>query len=909
MTYSVNQRAARATRRVLAATAVSAALFTVTLATSPAGSSLFTPHAQALSVVPSIDSPLDPGTEAGQQMWENAQARSTDPRLGVSLSLSSLRATSEHATATLDVKNDSRAPASNLGLRVMWQPPAADAAAIRVAQLANYGEYPAVSAAVAVPGTIAPGESKTITVSLSKDAASAVEADAKVTTPQLFTPGSHPIMFALSGDVQGPEQQEPTQQLAAVARTTMSVVWEKKEDQAPARLTFLWPLAAETDVLGGGMGAAPTRGPLYLRNEDLADELGDGGRLRMLLDSYRTALDGPQGGQIKQASCLAIDPELLDTVERMTGGYRVGTTRPAPVEEPKRLRDSWGDLLGGDDEESVAGTGSNVAKSWLDDLRALVNQGCSVALPYAGADINTIAATGDDWLGVHAFGQGPQIIHRVLGVWPIQDMVIPDAGYVSPDAARVLAAGATQGRNGDLSDRFERVQNGAPVFPRTADVTTLVADNTLVTDTPAPSEADGVDQEEGTARTPAPRAPIVDLSPSLPQQQDSEHTARAVGYSGNVGTALRATGTRPEVAAYSNPTQRYDLSADSSAARMLDATSVINEELSAGQPVVAVPPALWSITAQDAEQFLGAMGDALASERATATPLTDVVAGPTGIGRTTVPYTDPGTHTDTQIASITEYADYLRDLTLFMRNDQAIALTREAFTRPLYDDLTRATTSYRMREREQWGPVRMDLLQRTQSVEEVVSALRRSVSLLPPGNVFTRTSDSSPLLVVARNGLPLPVPVAIDYSSKGEARINLDMPNATETLPAKGSITVSMTTAIEEDASAEGTTDLRLWLASPNGTAISAPVDLRVQSAPGLSTGTIVALLALLAGIGVLGKFLWDRRSGRYIPRPGHRRHAHPQRLDLGKSDSYSGKDAPGHSERASRHTSHVDDD
>lgn len=862
MTYSVNRRVVRATRRAVAATAVAATVFAI-----PA-------HAQ--TELTDVTSSLDPSTEAGLEVWENTQARSTDPELGISLALSSLDVTSDHATATVEVRNDSPATASELNLRVMWQPTATSASGIRTAQLANYGEYSSGSAAVALPDSVTPGESANFTVSISTDNRTATTADAKVITPQLFEPGSHPIMFALSGTVQGPEQQQPAPQLAAVARTTLHVASDKEDEQPPSNLTFLWPLAAETNVLGGGMGSAPTRAPLYLRNEELAGELGEGGRLRVLLDTYREAIDGPQGSEIKQASCLAIDPELLDTVERMTGGYRVGTTRPAPVEEPKRLRDSWGELLGDEDGGSVAGSGMDVARAWLDDLRALVNEGCSVALPYAGADINTIAATGEDWLGVHAFGQGPQIIHRVLGVWPMQNVVIPDAGYVAPEATRLLAAGATQGRQSDLSERFERIQGGAPVFPKDAEVTTIVAENSVISGTPAPQE----DPE-------APRrAPLVDLSGSLPQREGSDHKAQALAFSGNVGTVLRATGTRPEIAAYSNPAQRYDLAADSSLARMLDATAVMNEEIAAGEPVLAVPPALWSVGKKDAALFLESMADALDSGRAVATPLSNLLRGDAAEGRTTVPYTDHGVHSEALTTKVRDHANALRELTLTMRNDPAIALSREAFTRPLYDDLTRAASGYRMRERAAFGQVRAAVAKRTETVGKVISALRDSISLLPPGNVFTRTSDSSPLLVVARNGLPLPVPVTIDYTTGGAAQIDLETPNATETLPAKGSLTVSIRTTIEQDEDTRGTTDVRLWLASPAGEAISKSVDVRVQSAPGISAGTAAVLLTLLAGIGVLGKFLWDRRSGRKSPLLGRRRQAHPEHLDLGRSAS-----------------------
>lgn len=921
MTYSVT-RAAKASRRALAATATAAALVTVS-AMDPAGGGVaaiagitgstgITAQAQAqgqdqaqaqaqaqdqLTLAQGADGGYDeagvndPDSETGRQVWENSQARSTDPALGVDLDLSSLDATRDGATATLTVRNTTPNPMSSLSLRVMYQPPASSASAVRIAELSNFGEYPAGSQAIALNGDIPAGETRDVTIRIGENqgATNAAQGvDAGVTMPELFTPGSHPIMFALTADVQSAEQQQAVQQLAAVARTTLSVASEKKEEEPASELTFIWPLAAESHVLGGGTGEAPKRATLYLRNEDLAAELSDGGRLRMLLDTYRAAVEGPDGGAIRQASCLAIDPELLDTVNRMAGGYQVGQQRPSPVEEQKRLRDSWGDILGGDSVKSEEGTGAAAAKQWIDDLRALVNEGCSVALPYAGADINTLAQVEQDWLGIHAFAQGPRIINEVLGVWPMQNVVIPDSGYVAPEAVRLLASAATQGIDADLNERFEVIQRGAPIMPPEADVTAIVADNTVITETPAQTEeeqpAEGEENRPDGEGEPAPqakRSPIVDISATIPQEQDTKHTARTVAYSGNVGTALRATGAHPEVAAYSNPAQRYDVEADSPVARMLDATAVINEEISASEPVLAVPPALWSIGEAEATQFLRTMAENLSSGRAVATPLGDVLTGPSGTGRTTVPYTDPGKHTQSHIDRVKNHASYLRELTLTMRNESKIALTRETFTRPLYDDLVRATTDHRLRERGAWRAVRDDLRQRSTAVDSAVSALRRSVSLLPPGNVFTRTSNNAPLLVVARNGLPLPVTASVGHSTEGSSKIDLELPNEAQTIPAKGSITLSLNTSIDDSNNDAETTDLTLWLAAPSGETISNPVELRVQSAPGLTVGSIVALLLLVGGIGVAGKVLWDRRTGKKPGRLGRRRHAHPQRLEL----------------------------
>ena len=131
---------------------------------------------------------------------------------------------------------------------------------------------------------------------------------------------------------------------------------------------------------------------------------------------------------------------------------------------------------------------------------------------------------------------------------------------------------------------------------------------------------------------------------------------------------------------------------------------------------------------------------------------------------------------------------------------------------------------------------------RFEANSEQLQELRASVSLIPPGNVYTRSSQSSPLLIVAENSLPLPVEAHIKYEGPESASLNTP---ETLRVPAKGSITVSMTADLPTDRR----TDLRLWLATPDGATISQPVTIAVQTRGGMLSvyglGGLVALLAL----------------------------------------------------------------
>lgn len=863
-----------------------------------------TPAAQAEKSRP-ITTPDPSGSDAHEDStWANPLARSTDPKQDIRLEITDIapaeapgaqaeahaEAPGAHAgdpaasqTYTLRIRNDRPRALSNLSLTLYYRT-AATSAEVRVAQIANQGEYALRSEPLQLDGILGPGESREVqvTLPLGADSHDAPSAQSLTIPANAFKePGAYPLLFSLSGQDTNPEDAgQSGVQYLAVTRTTLTVgASERKEEQPSTPVTVLYPLAGQTYMAPGQTGDAPKRRPAFLTKDQLAKEVADGGRLRGLLDAYREA----KSKKLKQATCIAIDPELLDTVNRLAEGYLVGDRTPDPVEEPKRLRDSWDEILGGKEPDAQHKPGNTDAKRWVDDLREVVQNNCSVALPYAGADINALAQVDSDWLRVRALGMGPSVIQRILGVVPMQNVVVPDSGYVSPEAQKVLAAGITKSPDkvrpveADASQRFEQTVQGEPAIPQAGHVTALVADNTVTVERPAASPTDA---QHGATPNPSPSPSdeewnqrLVNL-PTSPGAQGT--TATALQYSADLGTVLKATGENPEVSAYSNPELRFNLEEDSSAARMATAQAVLNLELDSGRPTLAVPPAAWSVNKSQAASFLQTISQRLDDSSARPAPLSEAVQ-PRGIdlpdaaaGTTQLPYSDPGAYSTPYLGALTDAARDLRQLTLFMHNDGTIALTREGFTSPLFADLLRGVSSYRKRDHGHSSILREELRNRVSRVEQVTTQLRRSISLLPPGNVFTRTSDSSPLLVVARNGLPLPVTAVVGYSSDADTDVTVHTDSAdSSTIPAKGSITWSLTTDIADTSKQ---VNLSLWLATANhdgagdlqdGTRISDPVELRVQSVPGLSARGLAIIAAVLLGIGAAGKMLWDRRGGR----------------------------------------------
>jgi Family of unknown function (DUF6049) len=179
---------------------------------------------------------------------------------------------------------------------------------------------------------------------------------------------------------------------------------------AAADLTVLYPLV---DV--------PRRLPTVpgeqtlLTDDDLARSLAPEGRLGGLLASF--ADRAPPGSAVRAATCLGVDPDLVQTAAAMREGYAVrGPTGTVP------------------------GTGAEVARVWLDGLSAAARDGCVVALPFADADL--VALTRGDLgdLGRLAVADGRTIVTEVLGTPVVDGTTWPVDGGLDEGALADLAA-------------------------------------------------------------------------------------------------------------------------------------------------------------------------------------------------------------------------------------------------------------------------------------------------------------------------------------------------------------------------------------------------------------------------------------------------------------------------------------
>lgn len=329
---------------------------------------------------------------------------------------------------------------------------------------------------------------------------------------------------------------------------------------------------------------------------------------------------------------------------------------------------------------------------------------------------------------------------------------------------------------------------------------------------------------------------------------NSEWAGEAATFDASLGALLAQTGSKPQTTGYSNPELRYDFSMDSEQARALTAGASISVASAQEETVAKLPnyqdPAAARAVMETAQRLLD-------SGRLQPRPVTALEVGEGG-GTPGSPYPDPAAFHDAEITQVTQQARYTDELMSIMVNDPGIAMTRYDFTAPLRRDLLTALSATDRSSLHGFTPSVKQSRTRLEKNADMLRELRASVSLIPPGNVYTRVSESSPLLIVAENGLPLPVDAHLAYDAPEGATLNTqDLIH----IPAKGSITVSMTADLPSNADQMS---LRLWLATPSEHLISDPIDITVQTRAGIvsvyGVGAIAALALVLAALFRLGK-------------------------------------------------------
>ncbi|WP_235678048.1 DUF6049 family protein [Mycolicibacterium sarraceniae] len=396
----------------------------------------------------------------------------------------------------------------------------------------------------------------------------------------------------------------------------------------PVAVTMLWPLADKPRLAPGVPGGTT---PVRLMNDDLAVSLAAGGRLDTLLSAveFATSPAVDPGGGTGRALCLAIDPDLLVTVNAMTAGYVVAD---AP------------DGLG---PAAHPGAGQAAATAWLTKLRELAKRMCVVSTPYAQADLGALQRISDAGLSTAATSATGDIIDQILGVTSVRGATILGDGPLTPPAVELLSG---QGSTVAIAAADCTAQDSATGEPMIADVAPrrLSPQVVMVPFDPAVGAAlaaVGTDPDLPT---------YLDPSLNVPLNHDSTVARRQDAVASMLWRALQP-GAEP-------------------------------------RDQILLPPLKWSPQPTDAQSMLSALATTIHSGLAVPRPLDAVIGQATAAtnpgGR--LAGDARGQFDDDVISTITVQIGRLWGLTAALTTDPRTGLTGPQYTAPLREDMLRA---------------------------------------------------------------------------------------------------------------------------------------------------------------------------------------------------------------------------
>jgi hypothetical protein len=468
----------------------------------------------------------------------------------------------------------------------------------------------------------------------------------------------------------------------------------------PVQVTMLWPVADRPRLAPGAPGGVT---PVRLVDDELAESLAPGGRLDTLLSAAEFAT-GPQvdpGGRVNGALCLAVDPDLLVTVNAMTAGYVVS-------DNP-------------DDRNSPThpGAGQAVASGWLDRLRALAHRMCVAPTPYAQADLDAVHRTADQGLAAIATNGAGDVVDQILGVTSTRGATLLGDGSLTAGAADLLSA---QGPTVAIAAADYAAQDEIDGRPRPANVNPRRLSPDLAT---APFDPTVGAAFAATGRTPVSPS-YLDPSLVVPSRPDSLTARRQDAIS-----AMLWLGLNPD---------------------------------NAPRTQVLMPPLYWDVQPADAQSILTALATAIHAGLAVPRPLSALVteseadavegAQPAAEGN------PRGRIGDQMTTDISQQVGRLWGLTAAMTTDPRTGLTGLQYTAPLREDMLRAL-SQAIPPDSRAGQAQ----QRMDGVDSTVNDMFHAVTIVNPGGSYTLATETSPLPLALRNDLAVPIKVRLQVDA------------------------------------------------------------------------------------------------------------------------------------------------
>ena len=467
----------------------------------------------------------------------------------------------------------------------------------------------------------------------------------------------------------------------------------------PVPVTMLWPLADRPRLAPGLPGGTI---PVRLMDDELATSLATGGRLDILLAAaeFATSRDVDSDGAISRSLCLAVDPDLLVTVNAMTGGYVVSDS---PAQQPGT--------------PTHPGTGQAAAASWLNRLRAMAHRMCVAPLPYAQADLDAVQRVGDAGLSAAATSAAGGIVDQILGVTAVRGATLIPDGSLTRRTVDLLSA---DGDTVVVAAADSSAGESAAATPATADTTPrrLSPQVVVAPFDPAVGAAFAATGSDPVAPT------YLNSALAIRLRHDSEIARRQDALGSMLWRALQP--------------------------RVVPRAEVL------------LPPTNWSLRSDDAGAILTTLATAIRSGLAVPRPLPTLIADAsavppvTGTPQPDVDAGERGRFNDAVVARITGEVGRLAGVTAALTTDARTGLTGVSYTAPLREDMLRAISQAERPD------TRNGLAQqRLAVVGDSINDLFRAVTIVKPAGSYTLATEHSPLPLALHNGLAVPIRVRL----------------------------------------------------------------------------------------------------------------------------------------------------
>ncbi|HEY7816212.1 MAG TPA: DUF6049 family protein, partial [Nakamurella sp.] len=498
---------------------------------------------------------------------------------------------------------------------------------------------------------------------------------------------------------------------------------------SPTPFNFVWPMV---DVPHLGVDG------VFL-NDDLLTAISPGGRLATLLDGVAGDATSvlPPG-----ALTVVLDPQLLDELNRMTGPYRVvappGAAQP-PVNAIAEAQAA---------ESATATVGAPESTAAAPNGTAPAGSGPTAAgsgAPAAGSGAVDIAGT--------VAGTGQQVaasflerLHAVAAVQPI--VLLP---YGDPDVVALVRAGMA-------TDVATAQQHGQEVARQVwGDLDSVTSATATGTAYPIDGAADGATLATliaGGART----GLLSQASVVVPTGTDGRPTTSAVIESDQAGPAL------PSVVAQTDVLGGLDKLIDDRqqtgwATKVNSLTALLAQQRTDGttSPAVFAPPRRWSPDSAALTGLVGLLGELGRSGVISGESLATLSAAAVRSGTTDYPVTA----VDRELS-----ATYLRrietDRTAVADLRAALASVSQRFDpATLLDPLDTAldaAASTAFRTDPTVGEANLA------TVESTVSTIRSGVQIATSSTSYTLASTTSPLVLTVQNSTAYDVPVTVQLT-------------------------------------------------------------------------------------------------------------------------------------------------